>query len=141
MLLALSLFAIMTAVVGVADAQEASFKVVAHPALGQDSVSARDLKNIFLKRTAKWSSGERANPVDQKATSSVRKVFTSQVLGKTMAAVDSYWQAQVFSGKTSVPPTVSSDREVLEYVRSNPGAAGYVSQSASTGGVKVLKIQ
>jgi ABC-type phosphate transport system substrate-binding protein len=34
-----------------------------------------------------------------------------------------------------------SDQEVLDFVRTNPGAVGYVSASAATGGVKVLTIQ
>ncbi len=54
--------------------------------------------------------------------------------------VDAYWQGLVFSGKASPPPTVGSDQEVVSFVRSTPGAVGYVSAGADTGGVKVLTI-
>jgi hypothetical protein len=38
------------------------------------------------------------------------------------------------------PPQMKSDREVLDYVKANRGAIGYVSRRAPLKGVKVLKV-
>ena len=52
-----------------------------------------------------------------------------------------YWQTLVFSGR-DVPPVVRhSDEEVLSFVRTQPGAVGYVSAGASTEGVRVLTLE
>ena len=64
------------------------------------------------------------------------------MLHKSVSAVKSYWQQQIFSGR-GVPPTErSTDSEVLAYVRSNPNAIGYVSSAAALGGsVKVVTVR
>ena len=51
-----------------------------------------------------------------------------------ISAVESYWQQQIFAGKEVPPAAKPSDEEVLAYVRSTPGAIGYVSAGASTTG-------
>ena len=62
------------------------------------------------------------------------------MLDKSLERVESYWQAQVFSGKGTPPKGLNSDAEVIEFVRKWPGAVGYVSPNASTDGVKVINI-
>jgi hypothetical protein len=42
-----------------------------------------------------------------------------------------FWRQQIFSGRNVPPVEKASDSEVLEFVRSNPGAIGYVSSSTS----------
>ena len=70
----------------------------------------------------------------------VRAAFSEGVLNRSLADVESYWNSQVFSGKATPPRTASTDQEVLDFVRSTPGAVGYVSGDASTSGVQVLTI-
>ena len=79
--------------------------------------------------------------MDQPEGSPVREAFTKAVLRKSVSAVKSYWQQQIFSGR-AVPPTERpSDTEVLNFVRSNPAAIGYVSSSSVIGaGVKAVQL-
>ena len=55
-------------------------------------------------------------------------------------AVLAYWNQKMFSGAEVPPPQKSSEREVIEFVRNNAGAVGYVSASAPLTQVKVLRI-
>jgi ABC-type phosphate transport system substrate-binding protein len=103
-------------------------------------MSKRDLARIFLKRKTSWPSGQAAVPVDQARNHALRESFGESVLDKSLERVESYWQAQVFSGKGTPPKGLSSDAEVIEYVRRWPGAVGYVSSNASTDGVNVIRI-
>ena len=66
--------------------------------------------------------------------------FSKSIHGKTAAAVKSYWNQQIFSGREVPPVEKKSDAEVLSFVRSTPGAIGYVSDTASTDGVRVVTI-
>jgi hypothetical protein len=124
----------------VAAAQTTEYKVVTHPTNSISSISKKDLSWLFLKRRTSWSNGDLAKPIDQSPTSEVRVSFTTEVMGRSIRQVESHWNAQVFSGKSSPPKIAKSDQEVLELVRTIPGAVGYVSADADLNGVKVLEV-
>ena len=62
------------------------------------------------------------------------------VLGKTVSAVKSYWQQQIFAGREVPPVEKTSDAEVIAFVKANRGAVGYVSDTAAVTGVRVLRV-
>jgi hypothetical protein len=70
----------------------------------------------------------------------VRGLFSETVLARHVAAVRSYWQQQIFSGRDVPPVEKKNDAEVLEYVRTNRGAVGYVSEASPASGVKVVEV-
>lgn len=119
----------------------AQYKVIAHPEVGITDITTTSASNIFLKKDHKLASGIEASPVDLPVSSPVREAFSKAVLGRPATAVVTYWQQQVFSGKDTPPPSKSSDAAVVEFVKSTPGAIGYVSEGAATDGVKVLKVK
>src|SRR5437762_2320172 len=134
-LVSLSLLLIVAAA-----ASAAEFKIVANNATQFSSLSREELKAIFMKRSSRWKDGSDVTPVDQAAASPTRARFTQEVHGKPVAAIESFWQQQIFSGRQVPPITKASDDEVLAFVRATPGAIGYVSSTTPTGGVKVIAI-
>jgi ABC-type phosphate transport system substrate-binding protein len=119
----------------------ADFKIVVHASNPTASLSAAQLARLFLKKDTRWEGGEAVDPVDQSAKSPVRAAFSTEVHRKDVGAVKSYWQQQVFSGRGTPPPEMSSDAEVLAFVRSHAGAIGYVSSAAGVGeGLKVVRL-
>ena len=70
-----------------------------------------------------------------------RAAFSEAVIGRSVGAIEIYWQQQIFSGKEVPPATKSSDDDMVAFVKSNPGAIGYVSGGASTAGVKVVEVK
>ncbi len=122
-------------------ASAADFKVVVNASNAVGSLGAAALQRLFLKKDTRWVGGEAVDPVDQSAKSPVRAAFTTQVHGKDVGSVKSYWQKQIFSGRGTPPPEMPSDAEVLAYVRSHVGAVGYVASDVAVGdGVKVVKV-
>ena len=124
------------------EAQATEFVVVVNAANPVSSLSREDASKLFLKKTMKWSTGAEVVPVDLPEGSAVRDAFTKGVLKKSVGAVKSYWQQQIFSGR-GVPPTEkTSDAEVVSFVRSNPHAIGYVSAATAVGSaVKVVTVR
>ncbi|HXH42210.1 MAG TPA: substrate-binding domain-containing protein [Thermoanaerobaculia bacterium] len=122
-------------------ASAADFKVIVNSSNSSTKISKADLNAIFLKKMIKWSDGVPAAPVNQSKKSAVRDSFTAAVHGKSVAAVDSYWQQQIFSGRDVPPPEKASDAEVVAFVKSNPGAIGYVTNATATGGVKTVDVE
>lgn len=136
--IAISLLAGTIFIVGAAPA--ASYKIIVNNSVAIDSLSKRAASDLFLKKKGTWDGGVAVVPVDQLDSSSVRGAFSSAVLGKTTAAVKSYWNQQIFSGREVPPVEKRSDTEVLSLVRSTPGAIGYVSEAAAVVGVRVITI-
>lgn len=122
-------------------AQAQDFKVIVNSANATASLSSSEASKIFLKESAKFPGGSAATPVDQGKSSPVRAAFTKSVIGRSVGAVETYWQQQIFSGKEVPPAAKSSDDDVIAFVKSNPGGIGYVSAGASTAGVKVVDVK
>lgn len=118
-----------------------AFKVIAHSDVVESELPSEVVARIFLKQSPKFPSGIAAKPVDLKKDSAVRARFSTEVVGRPVAAVETYWQQQIFAGKEVPPAAKASDEEVLAFVRSTPGAIGYVSAGASTTGVKVIEVK
>lgn len=116
------------------------FKVIVNNSNSLSSINKKEASDCFLKKKTKWADGTTVTPVDLSSGSKVRDAFSQKVHGKTTAAIRSYWQQAAFSGTASAPPEKSNDAEVIEFVRKNPGAIGYVSESANTTGVKTLSL-
>lgn len=122
-------------------AQAQGFKIIAHADVPVSELTAAAASNLFLKKDGKFPGGPEAAPVDQPASAAVREAFSKAVHGRSTAAVVTYWQQQVFSGKDTPPPTKPSDDAIVAYVKSTPGAIGYVKDGAATDGVKVVKLK
>lgn len=121
-----------------AAAQE--FQVVAHPSVAVSAVTASELSDVFFKKASKLG-GAAVVPVDQGKASPVRAAFAKRVHGRAVSAVDAFWQQQIFSGGDSPPASKAGDDEVVAFVKATPGAIGYVSAAAGTGGLKVLTLK
>lgn len=116
-------------------------KVIVNAANSTTELESGIAGKLFLKQSAKFPNGTAAQPVDQAKTSSVRASFSKSVLGRSVGAVETFWQQQIFSGKEVPPPVKASDDDVIAFVKANAGAIGYVSASTSTAGVKVIDVK
>ena len=131
-----------TALAVLAGAAEAGdYKIVAHPSVPVSSLSRAAVSSYFLKKADRWPDGTPIVPVDQAPSSPLRASFTREIHDKSAEMISAYWQKQVFSGRAAPPSAKASDAEVLAYVRSTPGAIGYVSAGASTAGVKEIRLE
>jgi hypothetical protein len=121
-------------------ARAADVKVIANPSVGASSVSADELKGVFLATKTSLSDGSHVEPVLEK-DGPTHGAFLKEYLGKTDAALQTYYRSLVFTGKASMPKSLGSDAEVVGYVAKTKGSIGYVSGSAGTAGVKVLDVK
>lgn len=126
---------------GVDSARAAGFQVVVHASNPEDTITRSELAKMFVRKVRRWDDGSTVFPVDQAPDRAVRRSFSEEIHGKKLTAIKAYWQRMIFSGRAAPPPELNSDRAVLEYVRNNRGAIGYVSAGVEVGsGVKTLRI-
>ncbi len=116
------------------------FKIIVNESCADSLLTKQEIGRIFLKKVIKWEDGNKILPVDF-VNNTIREVFSKKIYRKSVAAIKAYWQRQIFSGRSIPPPEKSSDKDVLEYVKSNPGAIGYVSSNFAVAGVNIIKIE
>ena len=137
MTLLLALIPIATSV----SAEEApAYRIIINPKNSATSVDRTFLQDAFLKKTTRWGNGEVLRPADQATSSGTRKTFTQAVLGRSVGAVQAYWQQRIFSGRDVPPPELESDDKVVAYVLKYEGAVGYVSRTANVGAARTVGV-
>jgi len=133
--------AVAALVLGAGRLSAQGYVVVVNAANPTTSLKKDKASQMFLKRVVRWDDGRDVVPVNLERSSPTREAFSRAVHGKSASAVESYWQQQIFGGKDAPPPVRNSDADVLTFVRSNPGAIGFVSPSATLGSdVKAITI-
>jgi hypothetical protein len=135
-------FVLIALAVSPAVAEDApGFRIVVHPSTPGTHVSREFLANAFLRNVTRWPHDQPLRPVDLKVDALARKNFSEAILRRSVAAVKAYWQQRIFSGRGVPPPALDSDLAVLDYVKSHPGAVGYISGTTSVGSAKVMIVK
>src|SRR5260370_16820116 len=101
------LVTVVICVVSAYAARDVDLKVIANPSVSVSSVSADELKNVFLA-TKTSLSGSHVEPVLEKA-GPTHEAFLKQYLGKTDAALNTYYTTLVFTPKPFMPKVLASD--------------------------------
>ncbi|HEY4185985.1 MAG TPA: hypothetical protein VGP07_13005 [Polyangia bacterium] len=117
------------------------YRIIVHPANSISSVDRAFVAQAFLKKIQQWPDGEAIQPVDLEQNSAVRRQWSGDMLSRSVAAVKSYWQQMIFSGRNLPPPELGSDKDVVSYVLRKPGGIGYVSAAVELRGAKILMVK
>jgi ABC-type phosphate transport system substrate-binding protein len=121
--------------------RDPSFVIVVNDQNSVVALPRGRVSRFFLKKALRWDSGVLVQPVDLPSGSSVREAFSRRVLEKSVGSVRAYWQQQIFSGRAVPPIEKPTDDAVLEFVRLNAGAIGYVSTPAALPrGVRTIEV-
>jgi len=122
-------------------AQAATVKLIVNASNTLPSITRTKAADLFLKRVTRWDNGRAVTPVDLSEKNTARGAFCKELLGKETAWVKSYWQKMIFSGRATPPVELSSDAEVLDFIKNNADAIGYVGEpTAVPAGVRTLPV-
>lgn len=113
----------------------ADLAVVVHVDSPLTTVSQTELINIFMGRYRRLPTGEAALPVD---LSPVKARFYRALVNKDLAEINSYWARLIFSGQASPPVQMQQADEMLQYIRRNPGALGFMDEAMVPDDVRVI---
>ena len=105
--------------------------VIVNPSL---NLTADDIKNIYTGEK-ELAESTKIRPQDNSAA---REEFLRKVLQLDVAKYESMWTKKSFRDGINPPTVRASDAEVIAFVKSNPGAIGYVT-TAPPSDVTVLK--
>ncbi len=85
-------------------------------------LAKEDIREIFLGEK-QFAGSMKIAPVDNSAA---QGVFLSQVVKIHTSRYNSNWTKKGFRDGLAQPPVKSGDAEVINFVKSTPGAVGYV---------------
>jgi len=110
--------------------------VVASGSFKPNSLSQKQIKEIFLKKRG-FIDNQEVFPVNLGAGEKGRIIFEEKILGMDRGEISSYWMSQHYQGITP-PVTQKSQAGVKAFVKSVKGAIGYVEKSQIEPDMKVL---
>ena len=105
-------------------------EVIAHSSV---NLSGDEIRDVFLGEK-QLNGNLKLVPVDNAA---IQSAFLSRVLQTDAQKYSARWTKKTFREGQAPPGRKGSDAEVVEFVRTTPGAVGYVSRPWP--GVKVLE--
>lgn len=104
-----------------------------------DSISNKELKDIFLSLNPHFPNGKKASPYDLDNRRAYR-AFYKAVAGKSRLQMKTYWSEMMFSGKGLPPSTIRRENEVENLVEEDPRMISYLTEEPTSKRLKVIKI-
>lgn len=123
-----------------APAPSLQLHVVVHRSNPVTTLTEAQVSAIFMRRTRNWPDGSAILPIDQLPGAPVRQRFSRSVHKKSVAYVIRYWQRLIFAGRAVPPPQAKSDAAVIELVKKNPAAIGYLDHRTAADDVQVVTV-
>jgi ABC-type phosphate transport system substrate-binding protein len=115
---------------------QAELVVIAHIKNNIDALTEKQVQDIFLGHTRLFPNGKFALPIDQ--SSPLRAEFYEKLTGRPVEQVNAYWARIMFTGQASPPQQLPDDKAVLQTVRENEGAIGYIDKARVDNTVRIL---
>lgn len=100
-------------------------------------LDAPTLEKIYLGRVVEVD-GIHVTAVNANSGSAVRDRFLQTFVKRDDDSYKGYWTVRRYSGLGAPPRELASSTEVIDFVKSTPGAIGYVDEADVPQGVSVL---
>lgn len=115
--------------------------IVVNPSNPIGNITLADLRKIFMGERQYWKASNSVVPLMRSQGTREREVILRVVFQMTEQQYGQYWVAKIMRAEVSDPPvSLFSNGMVLEGVRGNSGAIGYVNAAEVRSGVKVVRV-
>lgn len=101
-------------------------------------LSKREIIDLYMGRNLYFSDGKLALRLDHPPTSEEREQFYQKLVKKSVAQVNAYWAKLLFTGRASPPMLMDNGDLLLDTVRNNRNAIGYIDDANLDETVKVV---
>ena len=106
-----------------------------------DTLSKRQIANIFLGKAHSFPDGTPAIPFNQKEGSAARDKFYVIVSGKTPAQVKAHWSKMIFTGRGQPPKELHDDIALKQLIASNTQNIGYIEHDKIDDSLKKIRLK
>ena len=119
------LLLLIFAVGSLSNQTEAQIAIATHKSVEVSELKAQELIDIFSLEENRWSNGGRIVPVELKGKSEIKKQFYA-FIGRSANEIKRKRLRIVLAGDGDPPIPAKTAEEMLEKIRSTPGAIGYL---------------
>jgi ABC-type phosphate transport system substrate-binding protein len=124
---------ILAGVLSYFSAAQADIAVIVNSKNAGLNLSRSAVGDIFLGRTNTLPNGNSVRPIDLNNREETRSSFYRLVAEKNAAEMNVYWSRLNFVGRGSPPMVLQNDQAVIDFVKGNTTAIGYVNASLAKG--------
>ena len=93
-----------------------------------------------MGRSRAFTNGDFALIFDLPRDSPKRADFYRSLTGMTLAQVNSYWSRLMFSGQSMPPQSLPDETTMIEIVKRNPNAVGWLSREPADKQLRTLLV-
>ena len=104
--------------------------VIVNKTVPQETMSEKDILDIYTLNWPRWDNGTRVTVFDLKREGKTKKAFYRHI-EMDEDELRRIWLRKQFSGKAMPPKIVDTEEDVVDRVANTPGAIGYVSLNAA----------
>lgn len=122
----------------ICSAQAHGLVVVVNEDCQIDSLTKRQVIDIYMGRFNTFPDGQKATPIDYPPQSAIKSQFYMRLVQQNERKVSTYWARLLFSGNATPPTTIASVKDIINNVRANKDMIAYIPESEVTEGVKVV---
>lgn len=102
------------------------------------NLSQQDLLALYTGRTRTLPGGQAVTPIDQQRDGMARADFYLALTGMDIARINSYWARLHFTGQVQPPQTVIDDSAMVQRLKADRSAIGYVTREPQDPSVRVV---
>ena len=123
-----------------ATSARADFYVVAQSANPQHALTQKEAVDMFMGRSRSFTNGDFALIFDLPRDNPKRAAFYQALTGMSPAQVNSYWSRLMFSGQSMPPQPLPDETAMIDIVKRNPSALGWLSKEPADKQLRTLLV-
>lgn len=135
-----ALFALLLALLGLTSlpAHAADVFIVVHVTNPVKSMSIKEALDLYTGRSRSFIGGEPALVFDLPRDGSGRAALYQALTGMSLVQVNSFWSRLTFTGQKLPPQALSGEAAMVEIVKHNPAAIGYLTAEPNDPALRVV---
>lgn len=118
----------------------ADFYLIVQADNPQPALTKKEAINLFMGRTRAFPNGDFALVYDLTQNDPKRAAFYKVLTGSSLAQINSYWSRLMFSGRNMPPQPLPDENAMIDIVKSNPSALGWLSEEPVDTSLRTLLV-
>lgn len=123
-----------------APSARADFFVVVHAGHPQQALTQKEAIDLFMGRSRAFANGDFALMFDLPRDHPRRAAFYQALTGMNAAQVNSHWSRLMFSGQNMPPQPLPDEAAIVETVKRNPNAIGWLTREPADKQLRTLLV-
>lgn len=119
---------------------QADFHLVVNATNPVHALTQRQAVELYMGRSRSFPGGDFALVFDLPRDHPRRAAFYRALTGMSAAQVNSYWSRLMFAGQSMPPQPLPDEAAMLDLVRRNPSALGWLEHAPADKGLRVVLV-